>query len=484
MPFDKYDYSDSAASYMNGGNACPSVSDSVRSCYQGILANFRQQGATGVRFMFGFCGGAYSTPLQNCGQSWQHVTGPVPNGVWINNVNAFLFDVKKAGIYNITVTPAHGDFIGVYGVNGGAVASFQAPQGPPHGQMCDRGLQVLMFQPAAPYGTVPCSNTPPYYCTKQNCKVSDCQPNATYPAGYGNQAYNCSSSNPIFAGWTNIDNVIGAVLGAARANGLTVVELDVEQEFDPANFTETARYVLDDAETQTGNPDSVNVLRGLMTANTYDPGRVVWSGAASNVTVAGTNCTSVYTDYARISVLDEIASAIGAGWIGNAYGGVPTNGLLCGGSVNGPGGAFMFQMPGGHSQPDIWDLHAYPCVKPASGGCYTNESQAQVRSEATMTFNDVPHFFTLVNTPAAYFMVGETHSNTNNGSGASCEGAPTDSAWETVAGYNAAANIAGKFSVTFRPWFNFMGATSTCDNYPANQEVNAGNAGPYTPTQE
>jgi hypothetical protein len=492
------------------GQACPSGITTVRACYQAILNDFAAQKVSGVRFQFGICGGGYSTPLQNCGQAWTQVSGPVlgtgglsnvcngTGGAWIKGVCAFFADLNAAKIYNVTLTPALGDFTGA---QGGPAAQFLTPGPPPQPTpACTSTPPVLVYAPTLPYGLIPCSLTPPYnQCTGTPCTCS--APNAGFPANTGdNLAYNCSPSNPIFAGWQNIYNVINAMLAAAKQNGLTVFELDVMNEINPTLCTVHARHVLDNAHTQTGNPDVVNSLHYYMSYWGFDPARVNCDSPWSRVTQAGFNCLDVYTDYARAIQMDAIASTIGAGYIGIPYGYDTTKaytGLYCGGSIGpspGQDHVSMFQMPTWHAQPDIVDVHDYPCVA-ATHGCYSTDSQAQVSSEASIDFTDIVHFMALVNNSSALFVVGETYSNTNstgtqgNPSGLSCEfGSPLDSAYQTVSGYNS-SSMAGH-SVVFRPWSYTPEATATCYNwnptngvYPANQEVNVNNQGPYTPTQ-
>jgi hypothetical protein len=74
----------------------------------------------------------------------------------------------------------------------------------------------------------------------------------------------------------------------------------------------------------------------------------------------------------------------------------------------------MFQMPVGHAQPDIVDVHDYPSVQCPAGVNCALESNAQVSSEAQIDFTDIVHFMALVDNSSALFMVGETWSNTNN----------------------------------------------------------------------
>jgi hypothetical protein len=266
---------------------------------------------------------------------------------------------------------------------------------------------------------------------------------------------------------------------SAGVKGITVSEFDVEQELNTVQFPVLARLIVDNAQTQTGNPDAVNSIRYYMGLYGYDSGRVIWSGSEDKSSVAGYNCLSVYQDYARLIHLDSIFSAIEGGLIGTPYSPSPTDGLERLGSAKNGTTPFMFQMPVSHAAPDVVDLHAYPCVpNPTLGLCYSDDADASVQGEATIVYSDVSHFLTLVN-PAALFTIGETHSHSNNGQNETCEfHAPLDAATLNVAGYNASA-LAGH-SVLFRPWIN-LSDVNACFS-PSNQYVNQNNQGPYTPS--
>jgi hypothetical protein len=469
VAIDHYDYSHNWASDYPQ-NACPAGRTSVRDCYRGILEAFRAQGVTGVRFFFGLCGGFHSTPLQNCGLNWTQVTGP--DSTWLQNLNSFFQDLSDFKILNVTPTPAHGEWVGI---EGGSPGQYLPAASAPGGNVCSDTPPMLQYLPTEPYGRIPCHSTPPYQCTDpNNC---GCQENAGFPAGwFNNDAYNCSPRNPIFVGWQNQYNVIAAVISAASNHGLTTAELDFEQELNPGASTAQARYMYDNAHLETGNPDVLGALRSLM--GVQHAGKVTYSAAAINSRLAGFNCTNVYTDYARLNILDAIASAIGGGLIGvpSSADPQPTYGLPCGGTIDG-----MFQMPQGHTQPSIVDLHAYPRIDNGDG-CYRTEPQAQVESEANILFSDVAHFMDMIGTPTATFIVGETFTNSNDGTAQSCDlHGPLSSALSTRRGYNASDLAVRSQSVVFRPFFSLPNG---CNTYPDNQRVNYNNEGPFTPTQQ
>ena len=476
---------------------CPPGSPTVRACYQSIFANFEAQYVTGVRFMFGLCGGGAppgegSTPLIGCGSNYSGVSGPAAN--WTANLQNFYADLKNAGILNITPTMALGDF----GLSAQYLQMVAPPQPPALTIQNDPNITYLEYIPTEPFGRIPCTNTPPYYCTSNNCNSKNAQPpiipgvcdnfNAGYPYDDHVNGYNQSPANPIFVGWQNIYNVVNTVLQLAQSAGLTVFEFEPFQEIDTVDFPVEARFVVDNADTQTGNGDVVDSVRYYMNLYGYDTGRVAWSTGAGEATSPTANCVDAYSDYARLLWTDSMASAIGGGYIGIPQGLTNPQGLGCGGSVIPP--APNFQMPVSHTQPDIVDLHEYACMHDPTHDsgrwCYSNDAQASVQTDATTLFGDVPHYLALIGTPSALFMVGETHSNAIDSTGVSCEiEAPFQAAFENVAAYNQ-SSVAGQ-SVVFRPWYDLVApncASFSTSAFVYPQQVNANNAGPYKPSQQ
>ena len=128
---------------------CPSFW-TVRQCYQNAFAGYRAQGVTGVRFMFAFCGGSYSTPLLNCGNP----AAIQFNNVRLNRLKLFLGDVKAVGISNITPTPV---FFGHGGDQGVRVV---------HGNIQDQcgtypEARTFEYRPATPFPVVRSENAGP-----------------------------------------------------------------------------------------------------------------------------------------------------------------------------------------------------------------------------------------------------------------------------------------------------------------------------------
>jgi hypothetical protein len=471
VPFDVYDYQHSPSSISSAlASACPGAT-SVRQCYRNIFANLKSQHVTGVRFFFGLCGGFYSTPLVGCGNSnYTLITGP-PN-TWTTNVQTFMSDLyekdsQNRNIYNVIPTMVHGDQTVVK----------SGPPGPaPSGSFCagtDSTVKYIPGEPFARHSVAPTAGNP----NGVGAPIDD-----------NHQGWNCSPSNPYFVGWQHTYDVWSTIIRAAYntptagAKGMTIFELDVEQELNMTDFPVFARFVVDNTRADTGNPDSLQSLQYYMSYYGYDPGRITFSAQAQIITGlnpdgSNANCTDVYTDYARSIGMDAIISAIAGGWIGSPNGAQVQNGLRCGGTTSG-----MFQFPYAHTLPNIADMHTYACISyyDANGivHCFGDDASAHVQTETQVTFDDLPHYFSLINTPSALFMLGETHSTSSDPANPAhtCEtGAPSDSAQLTVYGYNA-SSYAGR-SVVFQPWLN-VPDSANCFRQAA-QTINP----PYIPSQ-
>lgn len=463
MPFDDYDFAHPASSKFP--YSCPTGS-SVRSCFQTVLAELRAQGVSGVRVFFQLCG-PDSTPLVNCGQPWTQVYFAGLNTTWMNHVKDFFQDLKDASIQNITLTPAH--LSGVpYPMAKSATRTPISPPPPDAPIHCADAPDTIYFYPTAPLG------------------YKDVGGGQYHPIGGdlpGNGGYNCAPINPLFVGWQNQYNVIDAMLAAAAEKQLTVYELDFEQELNVMDFPALARFIVDNAQGDSGQPNVGDALRYYMGLRGFDAGRVTWSTPWSNSTLAGVNCTSVYGGYARTLPADQIASAIGGGLIG-----VPNSRVVGDGtgwlSCDSGQGIYpfdMFPMPTYGTQPDLLDVHLRPCVAGPSTHCVPNDAAAAVQSEARIDFDDIVNYIARFPSTATV-MLGETHSNTDNGTGAVCEDGTLNAPAETVAGFNQSA-LAGT-SVVFRSWMQLQHPSGDCFKYPGNQRVNFQGNGPYTPTQQ
>jgi hypothetical protein len=191
--------------------------------------------------------------------------------------------------------------------------------------------------------------------------------------------------------------------------------------------------------------------------------------------------------------VDETASAI-AGGPESAYIGTPANAnyssstgyLWCGGTTSAPGEGMFSDIPYSHAQPAILDVHTYPGIGPIPFPTNSDSADA-VQSEGTIDFSDLVHYYQLLGLPSTTpFVVGETYSYTNNGSGGTCEAnAPLTAGAETVAAYNNSMFPNQGVAVVFRPWMELEWPNGSCFTYtsPNNQSPNPQGAGPYTPTQ-
>lgn len=467
--------------------SCPPGA-TVRGCFQTVLANMEAQGVTGIRIFVTFCE-PFSMAFSNCGSPWQDVSwNPVaspPNAQydWLQNVKTFFGDVKAAGIQNVTVTLASGGK--TYTVPSSQTVSPATPSGgncSESGACCIDTPSTVLFDPYVPFGMNPANGYP----------IGDwwSQPSPL------NQGYNCAPTNSQnFLGWTNLFNVINAVLGAAKGQ-VTVYELETQQEFNTETFTALMRYMYDNSMPQSAGlaegqiMDVVSNLRSLMSANSFDPGRVVWSAVWSDSSVATYNCSNVYVDYARNFGLDTVTQALNGGWIGNATNATLTDGLMCGGNVSTGG---MLASTGYSTLPDLVDVHMYPAL------LKTTNTDANIQQVAALDYGDVPHFLSEASLQSATMVIGETYGGTlwpgqvgsplmycwgvPAGTYKTPPGAPNDN----VAGFNQSALAAQ--TVVFRPWMELQDPSGQCVPYgggPASgtqyQNVNYNGNGPYTPT--
>lgn len=495
MPIDHYDSTllTALTGYPDLKYSCPGQT-TVRGCYQASLMGFaaQQQHVSGVRFFFDICGGANSTPLQNCGSgNYKSVTGP--NAPWTTNLQNFFLDIYNAGIHSVSPTMGHDDGIGLYGgAPFGLPTWYVAPSPPPSRSKCTNTPAIVQYVPGLPYAQFPCTQTPPYSCPTnvQNCGAY-CVSGAGYPVDDSHNGYNCSPTNPYFVGWQNTYNVWNFVIEAAYntptagAKGLNIEELDVQQELNTLQFPVEARLIVDNSRTDTGNPDNLNSIRYSMNLYGYDQERVTWSSIAPQPTVAGAvdcgsgySSTDVYADYPRNIFLDSRISGISGGaWIGWPN---PTciDGLCCGGST----ASMYLTTYGSHSPlPDIVDEHIYPCIiNTTTGQCWNTEPNASVQLEAYTFFSEIPHYLSASKQQSAVFMLGETHTYSNDGHNETCDvDAPLTAAASIVAAYDQTGNgLAGNNTVVIRPFINLAYSCFT----PSNQLLNPNNAGPYTPS--
>ncbi len=495
MPFSYYDTIHPAAS--NGfSTSCPTGA-SVRGCFQTILGTMRSQAVSGIRVFVTFCDSA-SLVFSNCGSPWTQVSwNPIaspPNTQykWIQNVKSFFEDVNAAGIQNVTLTFGSSGGVGnTFTVASSATSSPKSPTGTncsePGGLCCLDTPATVMFNPYVPFGMDPATGYPiGYYYASPKTSL--------------NQGWNCAPVNSnYFLGWTNQFNVINAVLGAAKGL-VTVYELETQQELNTMSFPVLLRYLYDNSMPQSaGLPqgatvDVVSNLRSLMSANGFDPNRVIWSALWVDSTSATYNCSNVYTDFARNTGMDSVTQAINGGYIGTSTLSTVTDALVCGGSSP---QTTMFTVPVYSTLPDLVDVHVYPSVTQVSN------TDAQIQQVAALDYGDMPHFLALASLQSAAMVLGETYAGTlypGEVGGFYCWGTsinnpkyfpgyplPSGTPADNVAGFNQSSLAAQ--TVIFRAWMEIEDPSGPCFPYgggPASgsnyQNVNYNGNGPYTPT--
>jgi len=336
------------------------------------------------------------------------------------------------------------------------------------GKCCTDTPATVYFNPVVPFGLSSTKGAP----------IGD-----FWTPTHSNNGYNCAPSNPYFLGWTNMFNAFHALLGAAKGV-VTVYELEMQQELDTMDYTAPLRFIYDNSSPQSAGlqigqiVDVVSNLRSLMSANAFDPGRVDWSSAWSDASVATFNCTDVYTDWARAFDTDSLSQAVNAGVVGVNPDFTATDSLVCANDTKTTG---MQISPIYHTQPDIVDVHIYPQVNGATN------SDAQIQQVAALDYGDLPHFLGLAGLQSAAITIGETYAGKIY-QGSNCwSGTPTGAPSDNVAGFNQSA--LASYTVFFRPWIELEDPSGVCFPYgqgPSSssdyQNVNYNGTGPYTPT--
>jgi hypothetical protein len=464
VPLQLYSTSNSAAGVIPN---CPAGS-SIRSCYQTALANYKNQGVTGVRVMFGFCN-PWSMALTSC------TPGAAVNATWATRVNDFLADVRASGIQSIALSPI---FWGWNMPSTPQYTDYTAATNP-----CVNQAVRLYWEPTAPFGQRLVGYNP------------DGSPQYWPYPDWMNNGYNCSPRNPYFVGWQTMYNVVDRFLQLAANNALTVSELDIQQEVSLTGFTVYGRFITDVKHGDTGNPDLIDSLRYYMSLRGFDANRVTLSVMEGRTSTAGADCNSAYGDKARVMDVSEVYAAMGGALFGAPSGADLSNGLWCGGYFTGGEPS----IPRVHAMPTVLDLHAYPCLGSvgATGACVASQSTATLQQEAKLTFNAVRGFIDSYapggwryyepNIYNSLFLLGETHSvkyateaeaNAAAGRGEkSCEGWPITAPWGTVRGYNDSTLKGrslpdGSAGTVLRPWND---PKSACYKIPSL-------LGPYLPT--
>jgi hypothetical protein len=512
--------------------ACPSGS-SVRGCFQTFLETLAGQGVTGIREYIGLCDSTSQAFTPSCDPT----NGIAIDPNWVANLANFFSDVQSAGIADVAITPTVGVSTGWVAFPVSQTTSPAANPSPPN-SCADAGGNCCIDTPGSP-GYDPTLDQNVYFhpIIPFGMKVTGDPIGDTYVTDANNFGYKCAPiNNNNFVGWSNIFSLIDAMLDAARGK-VNIAQLEfLQAEINLYKFPAQLRYIVDTYPghaiaqpspscTLTGT-DVLCELRALMTKNQFDPGRVAWSGTYMDPTDNQTNCTNVYTDFARNTPVDEIAAAIGGGVIGREYCdpndpnfgscgfSAPANsGLPCGGKPNLPDTTpYMFQSPYYNTQPSIIDAHIYPSIvksgdlgggAPEQNQSTPAQSQAVIQAVAQTDYSDLTHLLGLVSgLQSATVVIGETYYGTMypgvvpGFSTKLCWSAPTSAPAANALGFEQSALFG--YPVIFRPFMTLENASGGCFAYgngPAStytypnpnanyQNVNLNGQGPYVPTKQ
>ena len=462
----------------------------VRSCIQEIMAKYRAQGITGVRFMFALHD-ALEIPLGN-------EAGATVRQPWLSEVQAFFQDLHDNAIYDITPTPdwesalppvhspgvqADGDR---YHVAAGVAGA---------GEVCTNYpvSKNFRFSPTSPYAmrcyAEPCDSDH-YGDISDIDRGSERQPDLSVPVL--NWSYQCSPANPIFVGWDKLYAAIGALLGAAGEHGLTVREFDAQNEIMLEAFPVRGRLIVDNTR---GDEDVLGGLRGLM-EQTFGAGagaRVTYSAPSSLTSRPQFDCASLYGDSGRMHGASQLLGAFGGSF--GAYDHPEALGLTCMLSQDEIDSTELTEeekqqrilertndilnnqdfphqlvtLPILHSLPSILDVHTAPCVL-VDGDCDpVPNRQNRVVDEAIIQFSAMQALMASFGTGGwrccaneefadAVAMLGETHGHTAPGCPANNGGDWQPSAVGYAAsGFNQSTLASrtpptGQVNVVFRPW--------------------------------
>ncbi len=376
--------------------------------------NYTAQGVTGVRFMF---------PVS---PAWD-ANGNVLQ-TWVNNLNAFLADLKKYGITSVTPTPAWD------GWGGGFSAPFFNASGLTSQCSGISHGKALYFWKWVPYGYIQNSQ---YSYSPECWQVSN--------------SYSTAQSNPYFWGWTPSVSLVQQVISAVNTSGLTLREFDLWNELDLTDYAEEGRLIYD-------NTHSYDVLGAMRAAAGGRSGVVTFSVGAATPSSSAYDCASAYGDSALVIGLSELWAATTGQGFGVPTGSSPRNLLLCGGSRG------QSYLPQSYTPPQIIDIHTYPSVIGSPG--------ADVTLTAQVTYNAIYNFDVGHGTPQV--MIGETYGNQYD-SGMTPPMTPAE-ATQNANGYTGSLlygqTCTGFTPAILRPWEDAFGSSFIMPNqivppYPA-----------------
>jgi hypothetical protein len=433
IPFDVYT-GPAAAVY---GSHCL-AGQTVQQCMQNALHSYSQAGVTGVRFFFGLCGDASSTPIPDCydrnlstpdqnpapplpAVALSAITGPPTvsgtiSSQWATNVDLFMQDLATYGITHVTATP---------GLDATVVDWGRVVTGLP--DSCGDTTTELYFSPALPFGkTVIGDQTSGWVIgTAQSDE----------------HAYTCSPYNPIFIGWQPIYNAINTVLSKAAAHGIKVTELDVQNESDFDDYTAFGRLIYDPMPEDVRPGDVSNASDVLESLRYYMGQYTGWDRSAVTYSVnenyssqAEYSCTNEYGDPARVNHLSHLMAAIAGNPFFGPFGpnnwGSLTNLLPCGGTLS------SVSLPVSNTSPTVIDIHSKPSLALAVQG-----GNGAVYGEAKQEYNDLKSYLDSFGPSGwhgynpqianALVVFGESHTNVARGTGpyACTVSAPNPNVW-------------------------------------------------------
>jgi hypothetical protein len=315
--------------------ALPDGTKPVRTCIRQILAKYKAQGITGVRFQFTIndalwlAPGTSSAPAPGCVSLFG---APCIRSQWISEVTNFFSDLKEFGITNITPTIEVEASVSPWVNADNSIAPYSQWYDASNGtaQLVKDGDRYVAVSLAAQSLPSSCSTylppsppppAPPVLTTfrftptspyAERCKAPQgktCDINGTGSDGkfYGwdidrgvyfadgvsspsafNDSYACSPANPIFVGWPVIEGVVGEMLQLASEQTLTVEELDARNEIDLEYYPVRARMIVDNTDTNyAAGRDVLGDLQGLMSTHGFRSDRVTYS--AMDVVLSDTN---------------------------------------------------------------------------------------------------------------------------------------------------------------------------------------------------
>jgi hypothetical protein len=403
------------------GAICHTVSGTTpQTCVRQVLANWKAQGVTGVRFQFALGNGQWQAAADGSGPFYSSYSTPFDasgglTASWNSNLAAFFADVKAAGISDITPYTVMS-----YYWSGWGNPTFETVHTVVDG--CTSTPQTFYFYPWLPFGLVRSSG----FLL------------ASWPDQDMNYAYYCTPANPTFWGWTPYLNLVGEIAGDASGAGLNIEEFEIEAEMNLFDYTATARLLYDNLSNTPVLADVGNVLASYG----FSAGAATYSVSTTNPSVAAYDCGSVYGDSALVLSSSELLAAMGGGLIGYPDSPALTNNLWCGGTAPGS----MIYIPTS-PLPAITDNHVYPCI----GSC---GSSPDVTTTAQTEYADIYwfHYYRGLLGGSAV-MIGETSSNSATWAGYGCDGTDGALAAENANGFTSSLLYSsyGAYT-TLRPW--------------------------------